>query len=62
MPYFSPDGKRIAFVSNRAGTNDIWVMNADGSGAVNLTPTPGVTEFTPSFSPDGRRVAYTHRT
>ena len=36
-------------------------MNADGSGAVNLTPTPGVTEFTPSFSPDGRRVAYTHR-
>ena len=36
-PEWSPDGKRIAFQSNRDGNDDIWVMNADGSGLVQLT-------------------------
>ena len=36
-PSWFPDGKRIAFQSNRSGRMEIWVMNADGSGAVQVT-------------------------
>src|SRR5262245_14593671 len=32
-PRFSPDGRRIAFVSDRNGTDNLWVMNVDGSEA-----------------------------
>lgn len=48
---------RIAFHSNRAGTFDIWVMNADGSGATRLTDDAGQ-EFGPRFSPNGQRIAF----
>lgn len=61
-PTWSPDGGRIAFRSFRTGRDgDIWVMNADGSGAVNITPDPlpGVTdERRPAWSPDGTRIAF----
>ena len=36
-PQFSPDGKRIAFVSERSGHTEIWVCNGDGSSPVELT-------------------------
>ena len=36
-PRFSPDGRRIAFTSNRDGNYEIYLMNADGSGLVRLT-------------------------
>jgi uncharacterized protein YjdB len=64
-PAWSPDGTQIAFASNRAGHDDIWIMNADGSGPVNLTaalayPTnPSAThEVTPAWSPDGSRLSF----
>jgi TolB protein len=51
---------KIAFVSNRDGTSEIYSMNADGSGQTQLT-TPGelyaYAEF-PRWSPDGREVAF----
>jgi Tol biopolymer transport system component/DNA-binding winged helix-turn-helix (wHTH) protein len=55
-PQFSPDGNRIAFVSERSGHNEIWVCNSDGSSPVQLTSLQGVT--TPRWSPDGRRIAF----
>lgn len=62
QPAWSPDGSRIAFRSYRTGRDgDIWVMDADGSDPVNLTPDPlpGVTdERRPAWSPDGTRIAF----
>jgi hypothetical protein len=48
-PTWSPDGTRIAFVSDRSGVNDIWVVNADGTGEMNMTNTPDVPEWVPSW-------------
>jgi len=50
-------GGLIAFNSNRGGLNDIYVMNSDGSGVVQLTFSPS-DERTPYWSPDGEEVAY----
>jgi Tol biopolymer transport system component len=58
---WSPDGRRIAFTWFGLTTSDIWVMNADGSNAVNLTDTPQIDEGFPAWSPDGQRLAYTTR-
>ena len=43
-PAWSPDGSKLAFASTRDGAHlDIWVVNADGSGLINLTPLPDTT-------------------
>ena len=58
-PTYSPDGKRIAFASNRSGSFEIWVCNSDGSNAVQLTSLGG-THYTadPRWSPDGRWIFF----
>jgi Tol biopolymer transport system component len=56
-PAWSPDGRKIAFVSGRDGNAEIYVMNADGSGKRNLTRNPA-RDRSPSWSPDGRRIAF----
>lgn len=59
-PTWSPDGKRIAFVSNRAGTPQIYVMDADGGGVRRLT-FQGNYNQTPRWSPRGDLIAFTGR-
>jgi TolB protein len=57
-PAWSPDGRRIAFASERDGNAEIYVVNADGTGQRNLTRDPGY-EGDPAWSPDGRKIAFT---
>jgi Tol biopolymer transport system component len=57
-PEFSPDGKRIAFMSNRSGDLEIWVCDSDGSNPVQLTSFRGPNVSTPRWSPDGGRIAF----
>ncbi len=56
-PFWSPDGKQIVFFSNRAGTYDIWIMNADGSSQRPLTQGPA-DDRRPSWSPDGKWIVF----
>ncbi len=57
MPAFSPDGKRIAFASDRSGSWDIYLMDATGGRAVQLT-NDSAHDLHPSFSPDGKQLVY----
>jgi Tol biopolymer transport system component len=61
-PAWSPDGAKIAFVSDRDGGNsEVFVMDADGSDPVNLTNDPAP-DSQPTWSPDGTKIAFTsHR-
>lgn len=54
---YSPDGKLIAFCSDRDGDPDLYVMNADGTGLRQLTNAPGY-DGGPFISPDGKWVVY----
>jgi TolB protein len=54
---FSPDGKRVAFASNRSGNWDIYVMDADGKNVEQITHA-AANEIHPTFSPDGTRLAF----
>ena len=56
-PAFSPDGRQLAFVTNRAGTLDIWLRNLATGNEQQLTNLPG-RELAPSFSPDGSKLAF----
>ncbi len=54
---WSPDNRQIAFYSDRAGNNDIYVINRDGSSLTRLTSSTA-SELEPTWSPDGHALAY----
>ena len=54
---WSPDGKKIAFWSDRDGNDEIYVMNSDGTEQKNLTKNPA-RDFNPFWSPDGKKIAF----
>jgi Tol biopolymer transport system component len=56
-PAWSPRSGVIAFVSNRAGNDDIWLVNADGSGLRQLT-TDAAGDWVPAWASDGSRIAF----
>ena len=56
-PAFSPDGSKIAFVSERDGNPEIYVMDADGSNAQRLTDDPAA-DADPAWSADGTRIYF----
>ena len=57
---WSPDGRKLAFVSRRDGNSEIYVINADGSEQENLTQHPA-RDSHPSWSRDGRKLAFVSR-
>jgi Tol biopolymer transport system component/tRNA A-37 threonylcarbamoyl transferase component Bud32 len=57
-PQFSPDGKRIAFMSNRSGSFEIWVCDRNGQNAVQVTSFGGPVVTNPTWSPGGERLAF----
>jgi Tol biopolymer transport system component/DNA-binding winged helix-turn-helix (wHTH) protein len=54
---YSPDGKRIVFVSQRSGLQGVWVSNEDGSNLVQISD-PRFVSGSPEWSPDGNKIAF----
>ena len=59
-PAVSPDGRRVAMVLSKAGSPDIWVGSANGTGLRRLTTTKEA-ESSPCWSPDGRWICFVSR-
>jgi Tol biopolymer transport system component len=57
-PTYSPDSKKIAFVSDRSGTPQIWISDSDGAGAAQVTNFKGSSLGSPQWSPDSRRLVF----
>ncbi|MCA1636014.1 MAG: S9 family peptidase [Acidobacteria bacterium] len=64
-PRWSPDGTRLAFVSDRTGhafdesrNTDVWVMNADGTGGLTKVSDHEEADSSPRWSPDGKTIAF----
>jgi TolB protein len=58
LPAFSPDGGRLAFMTNRDGNMEIYSVNRDGSNLRRVTRHPG-NDSTPTWSPAGNQIAFT---
>jgi Tol biopolymer transport system component len=57
-PVWSPTSERIALVSDDSGNDEIWVINRDGSGALQLTWNNWEWDKHPSWSPDGSKIVF----
>jgi eukaryotic-like serine/threonine-protein kinase len=57
-PQFSPDGRKIVFVSDRSGNEEIWVCASDGTNPLQLTSFNGPPVGSPRWSPDARQIIF----
>jgi Tol biopolymer transport system component/predicted Ser/Thr protein kinase len=57
-PAYSPDGKRIAFVSERSGAPEVWVSENDGANSTQLTSLGGPYIYGPQWSPGGESISF----
>jgi tol-pal system beta propeller repeat protein TolB len=55
---WSPDGQFLAFASDAAGDDEIYLATLDGGEPVNLTQQPDSSDFFPAWSPDGQQIAF----
>lgn len=56
QPKFSPDGAQIAFLTDRSGSENLWVMKSDGTEAKEITKGPKAMYVSPSWSEDGNYI------
>jgi len=56
QPKFSPDGQWIAFLSDREGSENIWIMHPDGTGAKQVSKDPNIEFASPSWDPNGKYI------
>jgi Tol biopolymer transport system component len=56
QPRFSPDGKRIVFVSDRSGDDNVWILSLDGKDTLQLTKGVDNEYLSPEWTPDGEYV------
>jgi imidazolonepropionase-like amidohydrolase/Tol biopolymer transport system component len=56
QPHFSPDGKSVVFVSDRSQSDNLWIVNTDGTGLRALTRETDQKFQSPTYTPDGKYV------
>jgi Tol biopolymer transport system component len=56
QPKFSPDGKWVAFISDREGSENVWIMRPDGTEAKQVSRDPNAEFASPSWAPDGNYI------
>ncbi len=61
QPRYSPDGSMIAFLSDREGSENVWIAKADGSEPKQLSKDPQGRFVSPSWTPDGEYVIVSRR-
>lgn len=57
-PRISPDGNQIAFISDRSGTQEVWIASADGSNQIQLTSMRAAVTASPCWSPGGGSLVF----